>query len=174
MSRADFPNVFGWPRLSGMEALLSQIAGALLARKQTLATAESCTGGLVGAALTSLPGSSAWYLGGIVAYSNALKIRLLGVSPEILDAHGAVSLATARAMAAGARAATGADFAVSLTGIAGPDGGTKEKPVGLVYMAVAASHGTATFKHCFSGSRADVRNAAVEASLRHLLAALAS
>ena len=155
-----------------METLLSQIAAALLARKQTLATAESCTGGLVGAALTSLPGSSAWYLGGVVAYSNDLKIRLLGVLPELLAAHGAVSLETARAMAEGARAAVQADFAVAITGIAGPDGGTKDKPVGLVYVGVAAPHGTAAFKHHFSGSRADVRNAAAEAALRHLLAAL--
>ncbi len=157
-----------------MENLLSQIAAALLERKQTIATAESCTGGLVGAALTSRPGSSAWYLGGIIAYSNSLKIRLLGVPPDILDAHGAVSLETARAMAEGARRQTGADFAVSITGIAGPDGGTREKPVGLVYMAVAAPHGTATFKHHFSGSRTDIRAAAAEASLRHLFDTLNS
>ena len=155
-----------------METLLAQIAAALRARKQTLATAESCTGGLVGAALTSLPGSSAWYLGGVVAYANDLKLRLLGVAPELLAARGAVSLETATAMAAGARAATGADFAVSVTGIAGPAGGTKEKPVGLAYIGVAASHGTAAFRHRFSGSRADVRVAAVEAALRHLLAAI--
>lgn len=155
-----------------MERLLDQLAAALLARKQTLATAESCTGGLVGAALTGRPGSSAWYLGGVVAYANELKIRLLGVPPDILAAHGAVSLETARAMAAGARAATGADFAVSITGIAGPAGGTPEKPVGLVYVGVAAPHGTASFKHHFSGSRADIRQAATEATLRHLLAAV--
>ena len=155
-----------------METLLSQIAAALLARKQTLATAESCTGGLVGAALTSLPGSSAWYLGGVVAYANALKIRLLGVAPELLETRGAVSLETARAMAAGARSAAGADFAVAVTGIAGPAGGTPEKPVGLVYIGVAAPHGTATFKHHFSGSRAEIRQAATEAALRHLLDAV--
>ena len=152
--------------------MLDQLATALLARRQTLATAESCTGGLVGAALTGLPGCSAWYLGGVVAYANELKIRLLGVPAEILAANGAVSLETARAMAAGARAATGADFAVSVTGIAGPAGGTKEKPVGLAYIGVAAPHGTAAFRHRFSGSRADVRVAAVEAALRHLLAAI--
>lgn len=157
-----------------MERMLEQLAAALLARKQTLATAESCTGGLVGAALTALPGSSAWYLGGVVAYANELKIRLLGVPPDILAAHGAVSLETARAMAAGARAATGADFAVSITGIAGPAGGTPEKPVGLVFIGVAAPHGTATFKHHFSGSRADIRQAATETALRHLLEAVAS
>lgn len=157
-----------------MERMLDQLAAALLARKQTLATAESCTGGLVGAALTGLPGSSAWYLGGVVAYANELKIRLLGVPAEILAARGAVSLETARAMAAGARAATGADFAVSITGIAGPAGGTPEKPVGLVFIGVAAPHGTATFKHHFSGSRADIRQAATEAALRHLLEAVES
>ncbi len=152
--------------------MLDQLAAALLARKQTLATAESCTGGLVGAALTGLPGSSAWYLGGVVAYANELKIRLLGVPAETLAAHGAVSLETARAMAAGARAATGADFAVAITGIAGPSGGTPEKPVGLVFIGVAAPHGTATFKHHFSGSRAEIRQAATETALRHLLEAV--
>lgn len=157
-----------------MERMLDQLAAALLARKQTLATAESCTGGLVGAALTGLPGSSAWYLGGVVAYANELKIRLLGVPAETLAAHGAVSLETARAMAAGARAATGADFAVAITGIAGPAGGTPEKPVGLVFIGVAAPHGTATFKHHFSGSRAEIRQAATEAALRHLLEAMVS
>ena len=155
-----------------MERMLDQLAAALLARKQTLATAESCTGGLVGAALTGLPGSSAWYLGGVVAYANELKIRLLGVPAEILAAHGAVSLETARAMAQGARAAAAADFAVSITGIAGPAGGTPEKPVGLVFIGVAAPHGTATFKHHFSGSRAEIRQAATEAALRHLLEAV--
>ena len=157
-----------------MERLLDQLAAALLARQQTLATAESCTGGLVGAALTGLPGSSAWYLGGVVAYANELKIRLLGVPAETLAARGAVSLETARAMAAGARAATGADFAVAITGIAGPAGGTPEKPVGLVFIGVAAPHGTATFKHHFSGSRAEIRQAATEAALRHLLEAVES
>ena len=157
-----------------METLVTSLAAALLARRQTLATAESCTGGLVGAALTSLPGSSAWYLGGVVAYANALKIRLLGVAPELLETRGAVSLETARAMAQGARAAAAADFAVSITGIAGPAGGTPEKPVGLVFIGVAAPHGTATFKHHFSGSRAEIRQAATEAALRHLLEAVES
>ena len=157
-----------------METLVASIAAALLARRQTLATAESCTGGLVGALLTGRPGSSAWYLGGIVAYANDLKLRLLGVPAAVLAAQGAVSLAVAEAMAAGARAAARSDYAVSLTGIAGPDGGTPEKPVGLVYVCVAAPHGTATFKHHFSGSRADIRQAATETALRHLLEAVES
>ena len=154
--------------------MLDQLATALLARRQTLATAESCTGGLVGAALTGLPGSSAWYLGGVIAYANDLKVRLLGVPADVLAAHGAFSLETARAMAEGACAATGADYAISITGIAGPAGGTPEKPVGLVFIGVAAPHGTATFKHHFSGSRAEIRQAATEAALRHLLEAVES
>lgn len=155
-----------------MEKLLRQIADALLAQDRTLATAESCTGGLVGAALTSLPGSSAWYLGGLVAYANSLKTRLLGVAPEMLAAHGAVSPETARAMAEGARACTAADFAVSITGIAGPGGGTPGKPVGLVFLAVASPAGTATFEHRFAGARPEIRAAATQAALRHLLDAL--
>lgn len=157
-----------------METLVDQIAAALLARGQTLATAESCTGGLVGAALTDLPGSSRWYLGGVVAYSNALKTRLLGVPPEILAAHGAVSPQTAQAMAKGAGEKTGSDFAVAVTGIAGPAGGTPEKPVGLVYLAVAGPQGNAVFKHRFAGTRAEIRAAAVDTALRHVLDALAS
>ena len=154
-----------------MEASAQKIAAALLARGRTLATAESCTGGLVGAALTDPAGSSAWYLGGVVAYSNSLKSRLLGVPPEILAAHGAVSPETARAMAAGALENTGADFAVAVTGIAGPGGGTPAKPVGLVYMAVAGLGKTDVFEHRFSGTRAEIRAAAVAAALRHVLAA---
>ncbi len=155
-----------------MESLLQQIAAALLEKNRTLATAESCTGGLVGAALTGLPGSSAWYLGGIIAYSNALKTRLLGVPLKIIGTHGAVSPETARAMAEGAREQTGADFAVAVTGIAGPDGGTPEKPVGLVYMAVTGLEKTAEFEHRFSGTRADIRAAATEAALHHVLDAV--
>jgi nicotinamide-nucleotide amidase len=154
-----------------METLVKEIAAALLARKQTLATAESCTGGLVSAALTGLAGSSAWYLGGIVAYSNSLKTRLLGVPPDLLAAHGAVSPETATAMAAGARQKTGADFAIAVTGIAGPGGGTAEKPVGLVYMAIAGPAGIHAFEHRFAGPRAEIRAAATEAALRHVLAA---
>jgi PncC family amidohydrolase len=157
-----------------MDTLVEKIAASLLTRKQTLATAESCTGGLVGAALTDLPGSSRWYLGGVVAYSNPLKTRLLGVPPEMLAAHGAVSAQTAQAMAKGLGEKTGADFAVAVTGIAGPDGGTQEKPVGLVYLAVASPQGMGVFKHRFAGSRSEIRAAAVEAALRHVLDALGS
>ncbi len=155
-----------------MELLLHSIAAALIARKETLATAESCTGGLLGTALTRLPGSSAWYLGGIVAYSNELKTGLLGIAPEVLAAHGAVSSATAKAMAEGARKKCRADYAVAVTGIAGPDGGTPEKPVGLVFMALAGPGKTVGFEHRLTGTRPDIRAAAVDIALRHLRDAL--
>ena len=157
-----------------METHVENIAAALLAHRQTLATAESCTGGAVGAALTDLAGSSAWYLGGFVVYSNSLKTRLLGVPADLLAIHGAVSAQTAQAMAKGAREKTEADVAVAVTGIAGPGGGTPEKPVGLVYMAVAGPGGSAVFKHRFAGTRADIRTAAVEAALNHVLEAIAA
>ena len=157
-----------------METHVENIAAALLARRQTLATAESCTGGAVGAALTDLAGSSAWYLGGFVVYSNSLKTRLLGVPADLLAIHGAVSAQTAQAMAKGAREKTEADVAVAVTGIAGPGGGTPEKPVGLVYMAVAGPGGSTVRKHRFAGTRADIRAAAVEAALNHVLEAIAA
>ena len=103
----------------------------------TVATAESCTGGLVAHALTEVPGSSAYVRGGIVAYANEVKTALLGVPAEVLEAHGAVSAQVAVAMAEGARERLGTDLGVGVTGVAGPDGGTEEKPVGLVYFHVS-------------------------------------
>jgi nicotinamide-nucleotide amidase len=135
----------------------------------TVATAESCTGGGVAAALTSLAGSSDYVMGGIVSYSNAAKANLLGVSQEILDTRGAVSPECARAMAEGARRALGTDLAVSTTGIAGPGGGTARKPVGLVYIAVADHEGATAVEHHFSGDRVAVTSAATEAALAMLL-----
>ena len=155
-----------------MESLVPQIAAALLARNRKLATAESCTGGLLGAMLTDHPGSSAWYLGGVIAYSNDLKSGLLGVSPEIMAAHGAVSAETARAMAAGVLAKTGANYAVAITGVAGPGGGSPEKPVGLVYLAIADPRGLDIFERRFVGGRQQIRTAAVEKALVHILAAV--
>lgn len=135
----------------------------------TIATAESCTGGGVAAALTSLAGSSDYVMGGIVSYSNAAKANLLGVSQDILDTRGAVSPECARAMAEGARRALDANLAVSTTGIAGPGGGTARKPVGLVYIAVADHKGATAVEHHFSGDRAAVTSAATEAALAMLL-----
>ena len=120
------------------EASLESVTGALLAAGgRTLATAESCTGGLVAERITRVAGSSGWFAGGVVAYSNELKRRLLGVAEELLAAHGAVSEPVARAMAEGARARLGADFAIAITGVAGPGGGTPDKPIGTVHLALA-------------------------------------
>lgn len=136
----------------------------------TVATAESCTGGGVAAALTSLAGSSDYVMGGIVSYSNAAKASLLGVPQEVLETRGAVSPECARGMAEGARRAFGVDLAVATTGIAGPGGGTARKPVGLVYIAVADHEGASAWEHHFAGDRAAVTSAAVEAALVMLLA----
>ncbi|HWJ02674.1 MAG TPA: competence/damage-inducible protein A, partial [Verrucomicrobiae bacterium] len=115
----------------------------------TIATAESCTGGLIGGALTGIPGSSAYYLGGFNTYSNDLKVKLLGVNRDTLDTFGAVSAETAREMATGARTNTGADIAVSVTGIAGPGGGSDAKPVGLVFVGLATPDSTEAYQFNF-------------------------
>ncbi|MFI5321093.1 MAG: competence/damage-inducible protein A [Myxococcota bacterium] len=124
------------------EETMESVVGRLLAeRGLTIATAESCTGGLIGARLTAVPGSSRYYRGGVVAYANEAKRDLLGVPEALLREHGAVSAPVARAMAEGARVRLGADFALATTGISGPDGGTPEKPVGLVWIALASKDG---------------------------------
>jgi nicotinamide-nucleotide amidase len=133
-----------------------------------VATAESCTGGLVGARLTDIPGSSDVYLGGVVAYSDELKRSALGVSSETLRAHGAVSEETAAAMAGGARARLGADVGVAVTGVAGPRGGTREKPVGLVYIHVEGPQGVVARNGRLPGDREAVRSRATAMAL-HLL-----
>ncbi|NTU71930.1 MAG: nicotinamide-nucleotide amidohydrolase family protein, partial [Coriobacteriia bacterium] len=128
--------------------------------------AESCTGGMVAAALTDVPGSSDVFLGGIVSYANSVKMELLDVPPGLLAQYGAVSEETARAMAEGARARLGADLAVAVTGIAGPDGGSDEKPVGLVWLAVASDAGTASTRRRFvRGNRDSIRARATAAAL---------
>jgi nicotinamide-nucleotide amidase len=142
-------------------------------RKQglTLATAESCTGGLVAARLTSVAGSSDVFVGGVISYSNELKMRELGVSEELLERHGAVSAEVAAAMAAGARDRLGADVAVSVTGVAGPGGGTAEKPVGLVYLHAEGPSGSAARDLDLPGERGAIRGRATVAAL-HLLRTL--
>lgn len=146
-----------------------------LCREQgfTLATAESCTGGLVGARLTSIPGSSDAYVGGVVAYGDGVKRRQLGVPAELLARHGAVSAEAAAAMTAGARERLGADVAVSVTGVAGPGGGTPEKPVGLVYLHAAGSEGDRARRLDLPGDRDAVR-ARAAASALHLVRELLS
>jgi PncC family amidohydrolase len=131
---------------------IEEEVGALLkARSLTLATAESCTGGLLGHRITNVPGSSEFFLGGFVTYADELKEALLGVGRETLEVHGAVSEETAREMARGARQRTGADLALAITGIAGPDGGTEDKPVGLTYIALAARDTEACQRHVWPG-----------------------
>jgi nicotinamide-nucleotide amidase len=135
------------------------------ARSLTLAVAESCTGGLVAELLTSVPGASRSFLGGVVAYANEAKTELLGVNRAVLEAHGAVSAEVARAMADGARRRLGASVAVAVTGIAGPDGGSADKPVGLVHFAVASETGVTSKHALFTGGRELVRRRAAFAAL---------
>ena len=142
-------------------------------RGLTLATAESCTGGLVAARLTAVPGFSDTTLGGVVAYSNELKLSELGVEPALLEEHGAVSAEIAEAMARGARERLGADVTIAVTGVAGPGGGTEEKPIGLVYYHVETPDGGAGASFSFPGDRESIRRRSVVASLhlaRRLLA----
>jgi nicotinamide-nucleotide amidase len=146
----------------------------LSAAGATLATAESCTGGMVGMRLTSIPGSSAAYVGGVVAYSNRVKEAQLGVPAGLLAAHGAVSEPVALAMAEGARERFGADWAAAVTGVAGPDGGTADKPVGLVWVAVAGPEGTTARQLRLFGNREEVRARATDAVLALLFVRLGS
>lgn len=142
-----------------------KLVALLKARGLTAATAESCTGGGVGSAITSVAGSSAVFAGGVISYSNEVKENVLGVSHEDLIGVGAVSSEVAAQMAEGARKLLGVDLAVSLTGIAGPDGGSEEKPVGLVWFGLSTKDGVRTEKAIFRGDRARVREQAVTHAL---------
>jgi nicotinamide-nucleotide amidase len=144
------------------------VLDACLEQGLTLATAESCTGGMVAQRLTSVPGSSRVFLGAVVAYSNEVKEVELGVPLEVLERHGAVSAEAAAAMAAGARERLGADIAVAVTGIAGPDGGSQEKPVGLVYLHAESPSGSRSADFVFPGDREGVRRRAAVTAL-HLV-----
>jgi nicotinamide-nucleotide amidase len=150
------------------EPVESLVLGACRARGLTLATAESCTGGLVAARLTSVPGSSDVVLGGVVSYANEVKVAELGVPPALLETKGAVSAETAEAMARGVRARLGADVGVAVTGIAGPDGGTPEKPVGLVFLCASGPDGELAASFSLPGDRANVRARATVSAL-HLV-----
>lgn len=154
------------------DATLESVIGLRLKKKGlTLAVAESCTGGLLGGRLTGVPGSSAWFQGGVIAYDNSVKTKLLRVPPATIRKHGAVSEECAAAMAKGAAKAAGADVGVSITGVAGPDGGTKDKPVGLVYVSVYGLGG-ASRRLLIHGPREAVRGRASGAALALLKEAL--
>ncbi|MBL8645099.1 MAG: CinA family protein [Rhodospirillaceae bacterium] len=153
--------------------LAKTVLVAAKAAGKKITTAESCTGGLVSSCITAIPGSSAAFECGYVTYSNEAKSQMLGVPRDAIAQYGAVSDVTAAAMAEGALAQSNADIAVAVTGIAGPDGGTKEKPVGLVYLAVAQRGKDAQVKrYVFAGTRTDIRRATVAAALELLASQL--
>ncbi len=154
------------------EPLEVQVGKAIKARGWTLATGESCTGGLLGHRLTNVPGSSEYYLGGVVAYAYEAKERLLKVSHDTLYKHGAVSQETALEMALGARQALGADVGLSVTGIAGPGGGLPDKPVGLTWIAISSREGQQAERHVWQGDRLEIKTQSAEAALRLLLRTL--
>lgn len=149
--------------------MAARLVGEASARDLTLATAESCTGGLVGGAITAVPGSSEAYLGSVVSYAESVKMAVLGVSEATLAAHGAVSSECATEMAEGVRRLIGADVAVSITGIAGPGGAVPGKPVGTVWFGLASGAGTTTLHRHFDGDRDEVRLQSVTQALSLLL-----
>ena len=140
----------------------------LLEEHSTISTAESCTAGLVGKLLTNVSGSSEYYMGGVISYSNDVKHRVLGVPQDMLDTYGAVSEQVAKAMAEGARTVGQTTYAVSTTGIAGPGGGSPEKPVGLVWFGVTGPYGTVAHKANLIGNREDIRQSAAELALYYV------
>ena len=157
-----------------MSEQVVQLADLLLKKRWYLATAESCTGGMISAACTDLAGSSAWFERGFVTYSNAAKTELLGVDAELIAQQGAVSEAVARAMAHGALAKSRAQVAVSVTGVAGPTGGSASKPVGTVWFGFATPKGVVTETRLFVGDRAAVRLATVRHAFQRLIAIVAA
>ncbi len=150
--------------------MATRLQAVCVERGMRVATVESCTGGLVGAAITTIPGSSEYYLGGLITYADAVKRDLAGVPTDVLAAHGAVSAQVALAMAEGVRARLGADVAVSVTGVAGPSGGSEAKPVGLTYVGVADANGTDVRRFLWTGDRASNQADSAVAALELVLA----
>ena len=140
----------------------------LIARKQMIVTAESCTGGLIAERLTEISGSSVYFIEGVTAYANEAKIRTLNVAPELIEKHGAVSAEVAEAMAKGMRERARTDYAISVTGIAGPSGGTEEKPVGTVFIGYSDENLTKSFKIVLPGDRYLIRWRSSQAALDYL------
>lgn len=149
--------------------LVRRVGRTLRDRSSTLSVAESCTGGRLGGALTSEAGASDVFWGGLIVYANEAKVCLAGVAPALIENHGAVSEAVAKALAEGIRARAATDWAIAVTGVAGPGGGTPDKPVGMVWIAVTGPPGTTATEHRFAGDREEVRAAAVAAALGDLL-----
>jgi nicotinamide-nucleotide amidase len=156
-----------------LKSLINEVSNQLTARGWKLATAESCTGGGVAYQLTELPGSSAWFERGFVTYSNLAKVEMLGVKQSLLDTLGAVSEPVARAMAEGALSNSQAQVSIAITGIAGPDGGSKDKPVGTVWFSWASIDAeTQSAVQLFSGDRSEVRSQSIRFGLENLLVML--
>ena len=155
-----------------LEEHIRSLGEALCRRGMYCATAESCTGGLVGASLSSVPGASAWFAGGIIAYANAVKVGVLGVEEAVLQTQGAVSAPVVRQMARGACRVLRVGASVSLSGVAGPDGGTPQKPVGLVWLGFCVGEHTDAVALHLSGTREEIRAAAVRMAVQELLGRL--
>lgn len=150
-------------------SLAAEVGHLLRDRGDTLSTAESCTGGGIGYVITEVAGSSAWFNGGLITYTNALKQQWLNVPESVLNEHGAVSAACVEAMALGACKAAGADWGLAVSGVAGPGGGSVDKPVGLVWMAIASGTQVESFSENFSGDREAVRLQTIDCILQRLL-----
>ena len=146
-----------------------KVASILISRGWRLVTAESCTAGLIASTITDVPGSSSYFDRSYVTYSNEAKVEMLGVPEEVLREHGAVSESCARLMAEGALSASGVEVALSVTGIAGPTGGSIDKPIGTVFIAVCSSLSTSCYLHKFTGDRSEIKSKTVEAALKMLL-----
>ncbi|NLE02168.1 MAG: CinA family protein [Fibrobacter sp.] len=157
-----------------LEELSQRIGKALLDKNFTLSVAESCTGGLLGSVITETPGSSAYFRGGIISYDNGIKEKLLCVPHQVLLEFGAVSSQTVEAMAKGAATLLETDCAISVSGIAGPDGGTQSKPVGLVFIGIAVKEDIQTYRFIFKGTRSEVREQATRTAFSLLLQQLDS
>ena len=164
----ELKNLFADFYYSSGAGIEQVVAEELAGHGRTLAVGESCTGGLLGGAITSVPGSSQFFLGGVIAYHNRVKMALLRVRREVLDNVGAVSEPVAQQLALGVRSQTGADYGIGITGVAGPTGGTVDKPVGLVFICASSEEGDVVERFHFPGGREDVRGAAVTAAL-HML-----
>ncbi len=152
--------------------LEEELGEKLRDRKLTIAVAESCTGGLLGSKITDVPGSSEYFLGGVIAYQNEVKESLLHVPQDVIASHGAVSAQTVEAMASGCRELFKCDIAVSITGIAGPGGGSAEKPVGLVYVGLATASGMISRRFQWDGSRVQNKESSIRAAMEMILATL--
>ena len=162
--------VMSAPSDRDLERLARSLGERLKARRWRVATAESCTGGWVAKAITDVPGSSRWFTWGVVTYANEAKTAALGVPAATIERHGAVSEPVVRSMALAARRLSGAELAVAISGVAGPGGGTAQKPVGTVWFAWSGPGGTSTERCVFQGNREDVRRQAVAHALEGLLA----